>query len=533
MNKLLLTGMLSMFLILSITAQELLTPAEQKIKRLEECGDDAIIRAGENYYTPLSISWTSTLDAPSPFGRVVGGQIGNYVYVFASQGNTSLAIAYNLSDNTWSNSTPCIDLGYNSGFCVANGELYKIAGTSADTTLEKFTPDGTGTGTWSILQGGPSDIMNAQNAIVWDGGNYIYAHSSNYSTTSPASYLSRYSISGNSWINLTPTTLIKRYPGLQYHNGYIYLIGGLVPTGGDQTACAKYDISNDTWSSIAPLPEGLNFCKWTTTTVNDYIVVVSSGGGYSTYPSNPKIFYYNTNDNTWTYDSDVPAERGLALAFFMNPQGKLFYGGGNSGGSTNYQVNCWTGDGGFIPVELISFSADVSGNDVLLSWMTATETNNSHFEIQRSIDGTVFERIGNVAGNGTTTETHHYTFKDNNLTAGKYYYRLKQFDLNGTFEFSNVIEANIISPDKFELLQNYPNPFNPSTTINFSILKNEFVNLKVFDVMGNEVAELVNEEKSAGLHSIEFDASGFASGTYFYKLQAGGRTEVKKMLLLK
>ncbi len=184
MNKLLLTGILSTFFVLSITAQELLTPEEKKIKKLEEFGDDTIIRTNENYFAPLAINWSSVLDAPNPFGRVVGGQIGNYAYVFASQGNTSLAIAYNISDNTWSTSTPCIDLGYNSGFCVADGELYKIAGTSADTTLEKFTPDGTGTGTWSILAGGPSDIMNAQNAIVWDGGDYIYAHSSNYSTTS-------------------------------------------------------------------------------------------------------------------------------------------------------------------------------------------------------------------------------------------------------------------------------------------------------------------------------------------------------------
>ena len=533
MNKLLLAGILSAFLISSITAQESLSPQEQKIKSLEEYGDDTIIRSDGNYFAPLSINWNSILDAPNPFGRVVGGQIGNFVYVFASQGNTSLAIAYNISDNTWSTSAPCIDLGYNSGFCVANGELYKIAGTSADTTLEKFTPDGTGTGTWSILAGGPSDIMNAQNAIVWDGGDYIYAHSSNYSATAPASYLSRYSISGNFWSNLTPTTLIKRYPGLQFHNGFIYLIGGLVPTGGDQTACAKYNISTDTWSSIASLPEGLNFCKWTTTTVNDYIVVVSSGGGYTTYPSNPKIFYYNTNDDTWTYDSDVPAERGLALAFFMNPQGKLFYGGGNSGGSTNYQVNCWTGDGGFIPVELASFSAIVSGSDVLLSWITATETNNSHFEVQRSVDGTGFERIGTVTGYGTTTEIHHYAFDDNNITSGKYYYRLKQVDFSGSIEFSDVIEANVLSPKKSELSQNYPNPFNPSTTINFTLPEKENVNLKIYDVMGNEVVLLLNEEKESGHHSIDFDATGLASGTYFYKLQAGTKTEVRKMILLK
>jgi hypothetical protein len=533
MKFFLLSIILTYLCFFSIQAQEVLSPEEQQIRNLEEFGDNKSFITNEYYYTPLSLNWNSTLDAPNPFGRVVGGQIDNYVYVFASQGNTSLAIAYNISANVWLASTPCIDLGYNSGFCVANGELYKISGTAADTTLEKFTPDGTGTGTWSILAGGPTDIMNAQNAIAWDGGDYIYAHSSNYSTTAPASYLARYSISGNTWVNLTPTTLIKRYPGLQIHNGYLYLIGGLVPTGGDETACAKYNISTNSWSSIASLPEGLNFCKWTTTTVNEYIVVVGSGGGYTTYPSNPKIFYYNTTNDTWTYDSDVPAERGLALACFLNPQGKLFYGGGNSGGSTNYQVNCWTGDGGFIPVELASFSATVSGSEVLLSWITATETNNALFEIQRSVDGKSFARIGTVTGNGTSTETNYYSFEDKNLSTGKYFYRLKQVDFSGTFEFSNVIEANIFTPDKFELSQNYPNPFNPSTTINFKIPEKEYVTLKVYDIMGNEVALLLSKELESGNHSIDFEATRLASGTYCYKLQAGNKIETRKMLLIK
>ena len=533
MKTSLLTIIISVIIIICVTAQSELNEKELYLKNIEENGFDSGIIQNQQDFFPMSLNWNSVMDAPAPFGRVVGGQIGNYVYVFASQGNTSLAIAYNIYTNSWSASTPCIDLGYNSGYCVANGELYKISGTAADTTFEKFTPDGTGTGTWTILTGGPTDIMNAQNAIAWDGGDYIYAHSSNYSTTSPASYLARYSISGNTWTSLTPTTLIKRYPGLEFHNGFLYLIGGLVPTGGDETACARYNVSTDTWNSITSLPEGLNFCKWTTTTGNEYIIVVGSGGGYTTYPSNPKVFYYNSANNSWTYDGDVPAERGLAFACFMNSQEKIFYGGGNSGGLTNYQVNCWTGGGSFIPVELVSFVASVSGNNISLGWITATEANNSHFEIQRSLDKIAFDRIGTVTGNGTTTETRHYTFEDRNLIAGKYYYRLKQVDYNGTFEFSNVIETDVVTVNSFELSQNYPNPFNPSTTINFSISKDEFVSLKVFDVMGKEVTTILNEQKSAGTHSIEFNASELASGTYFYKLQAGNKTSVRKMLILK
>jgi hypothetical protein len=445
-----------------------------------------------------------------------------------------MAAAFNLSSSTWSASTPTSNPAYNSAFCVANGELYKLSGSGAVSIFEKFTPNGTGTGTWTSLTAGPTDVMNAQNSVAWDGGDYIYAHSSNYSTTAPASYLSRYSISGNSWVNLTPTSYIKRYPGLTFNGGILYLIGGLIPSGDDPTICLKYDPTTDTWSNIAPMPEAVNFCKWTTTSVGDYVVLVGSGGGYSSYPANAKVFYYNTMTDTWTYDGDLPALRGLALGFFVSSYSEIFFGGGNEGGSSsNYQATCWTGDGSFIPVELSSFSATVSGNNIMLSWITATEVNNSHFEIQRSTDGVGFENRGVIEGNGTSTEINYYSFEDRNLSAGKYYYRLKQVDYNGTFEFSDVIETEVITVNDFELSQNYPNPFNPSTIISFNIPKDELVSLKVFDVMGNEVANVLNEQKSAGYYSIEFNASELASGTYFYKLQAGDKTEVRKMLLLK
>jgi len=87
--------------------------------------------------------------------------------------------------------------------------------------------------------------------------------------------------------------------------------------------------------------------------------------------------------------------------------------------------------------------------------------------------------------------------------------------------------------DKFELQQNYPNPFNPTTSISFSIPSSAFTSLKVYDIIGNEVATLVNEEKTAGNYEVRFNASSLTSGTYFYKLSAGSFTEVKKMILLK
>ncbi len=190
-----------------------------------------------------------------------------------------------------------------------------------------------------------------------------------------------------------------------------------------------------------------------------------------------------------------------------------------------------------VPVELLSFSSSAVDDDVTLNWITATETNNSGFQIERrktqderSGD---WESIGFVNGNGTTTETKSYSYKDEILSAGKYQYRLKQIDFDGTFEYSNIVEAEILPPAKFSLEQNYPNPFNPTTIIKWQTPKEAFQTLKVFDVLGNEVAILVNEVKPAGLHQVEFNASALASGLYFYQLKYEGLTLTKKMLTIK
>jgi hypothetical protein len=210
-----------------------------------------------------------------------------------------------------------------------------------------------------------------------------------------------------------------------------------------------------------------------------------------------------------------------------------------------------------VPVELISFSANVSNNSVELSWVTVTELNNSGFEIQRkqvlsqqsSVSNEEWNIIGFVSGRGTTTELHPYSFVDKNLSTGRYVYRLKQIDFDGTFSYSNEVEVDMSLPQIFSLEQNYPNPFNPSTTIKYTIpnvtlsgnaIEESRVILKIYDLLGNEIATLVNEEQPAGNYEVSFDATnlpagrqGLSSGTYFYKLQAGGFVEAKKMIVLK
>ena len=187
---------------------------------------------------------------------------------------------------------------------------------------------------------------------------------------------------------------------------------------------------------------------------------------------------------------------------------------------------------GVVPVELSSFSANVNGTDVNLTWSTATETNNNGFEVQRK-SGSEFVTIGFVRGKGTTTEIQNYSFTDSKLSIGSYSYRLKQVDFDGSFEYSSVVNVDLTAPTVFALEQNYPNPFNPSTLISYSIPQNSFVTLKVYDIIGNEVATLVNQTQSAGKYDVRFDASNLSNGVYMYSIKTDNFSSTKKMILMK
>jgi hypothetical protein len=185
-----------------------------------------------------------------------------------------------------------------------------------------------------------------------------------------------------------------------------------------------------------------------------------------------------------------------------------------------------------LPVELVSFSASVNNNNVLLKWQTATETNNKGFEIQRK-ENSDYVTLAFIEGNGNSSVIRNYSYIDKSAQSAKYFYRLKQIDYNGAYTYSDNIEVNNAVPVKFDLLQNYPNPFNPSTTINYYIASASLVQLKIYDINGREVAVVVNEVKQPGAYSLKFNASSLASGVYLYRLTAGTNTLTKQMVLIK
>lgn len=213
--------------------------------------------------------------------------------------------------------------------------------------------------------------------------------------------------------------------------------------------------------------------------------------------------------------------------------GVAFRQGGNSYSVQVDGLRISTAWSDVVPVELTSFAANVSNNNVTLNWSTATELNNSGFAVERKQGAGNWSKIAFVDGHGTSTSPNKYSFTDEDLSAGNYSYRLKQVDFDGSYEYSNVVEANIGLPSKFELSQNYPNPFNPNTVIAFSLPQTGHVALRIYNVLGQEVSTLINGIVEAGAHNVEFNASNLSSGIYYYRLETNGLTSMKKMMLLK
>ncbi len=271
------------------------------------------------------------------------------------------------------------------------------------------------------------------------------------------------------------------------------------------------------WAPIQPLPPSqpsFYFLSYVPGTSGTYVVTSNNNIGLPE-PTTPGSAYTKDNGQTWTKIDNKP----------HGPASFSDDGWGWSGGigDTIYSINNTV-----LPVELTSFSANTIGNEIELNWQTATEKNNEGFEIYRN-----GKKITFVNGKGTTTEKQNYSFKDKGLSAGIYSYRLNQIDFDGTQNIIAETSVNLVLPEQFSLKQNYPNPFNPTTTIKYQTAATGIVSLKVYDILGREVATLVNETKAPGNYEENFNAANLPSGIYIYKLQAGSLTESKKMILLK
>ena len=301
-------------------------------------------------------------------------------------------------------------------------------------------------------------------------------------------------------------------------------LNGLACTFVGGKKIAKTSDGGTTWTPVLPLPSGLSglspfFVEYAKGTSGAYVITSHSNTG-GPIPAVPGSAYTLDDGTTWTYIDNLP-------------YGPASFSSWNIGWSAGLNTSIYKWDSNVLPVELTSFTAQAQDQTIILNWVTATELNNNGFEIQRKVLESDFATVGFVKGEGTTTNQIEYSYVDKNLADGKYFYRLKQVDFNGDYDYSNTIEVDVRSLENFTLEQNYPNPFNPTTTIGYVLQEKSNAKLSLINILGEEVAIIVNEEQDKGYHKVEFDGKNLSSGVYYYQLNAKGIVQTKKLILMK
>ena len=417
------------------------------------------------------------------------------------------------------------------------GNIYVTGRSDFNYVTIKYDP--AGVQQWLQSYNGTGNSSDESRSMVIDGSNNIYVTGLSFGNGTDYDYATmKYNSSGvQQWL--------QRYNGTSNGYDYAYSIavdgsGNIFVTGNsaDDYATIKYNSSGvqqwveifngtgnagDAASSLAVDASG-----------NVYVTGYSYTGAGTTYDY-ATIKYNSSGTTEWVQIYNGPGNfYDMPHAITVDGSENIYVTGqsGGSGSGLDFATVKYSQQP--IPVELTSFTANVTNEgNVVLNWSTATETNNHMFEVERKSEAGEFYIVGNVEGSGTTTEPKEYSFIDQSVGPGIYYYRLKQIDFNGDYKYSDEVFVEVKATLTFSLEQNYPNPFNPSTKIKFDVPAESFITLKVYDLLGNEIAILVNEEKNAGSYEVEFNVAELTSGVYFYQLQAGSFVETKKMILLR
>ena len=465
-----------------------------------------------------SVAWISgtagtvlrTTDGGATWTSVGGGAIGaNDIYnIFAVDDQTALCTTSPSASLIWR--TTDGGTTWTQVLSVTGGFMDAIWMFDANNGFAYGDPVGGNWALYNTTDGGATWIPApalAQNGSEAGWNNAMYVSGSNiyFGTNNTTIYYS--SDSGNSWTPLTTNGQVNSY-SVWFNSANMGLMGG-----------TDLDATTDggtTWSPITVPGSGTSL-GGITGAGNQWWVARQSFPGI--------IYYSSDNGATWSTDYTAPTT-GAFYHIAKARNGNWALAVRSDGGISSNMI--------VVPVELTSFTAEAGNNSqVVLNWQTATETNNKMFEVQRKDADNVYATIGFVNGSGTTTQPHSYSYIDKNVSEGTYYYRLKQVDFDGHTSYSNEVEVKVVAPAVFGLAQNYPNPFNPTTNITYNVPKSGKVKLAVYNLLGQEVAVLVNGLVSEGSHTVEFNAASLPSGTYFYRLQNGNSVSIKKMVLLK
>jgi hypothetical protein len=414
------------------------------------------------------------------------------------------------------------------GTVIMNGSGAQVLETYANpTTFNNLTISNgayvglSSTGSGNVTVNGVLDLSGGQlilstwNLIIGSAGSITGASSSYYVFTEGSAVLTRNGV-GTTPVDFPVGTGTSYNPVTISNSGTSQAFSVFVKSSFDYTP-NNSNVVNDQWTIAPGATDAIATItlQWNT---------ADETGTYSGFShSNPSDVYIGRWDGSqWVQTSATLGGDGPYTA--------------TASGFTSFSAFA-VGNNGALPIQMASFAANVvRDNQVEVAWKTASETNNYGFEIYRKRgDASEWAKIAFVQGHGTTLAPQSYTYVDAGLSFGRYYYRIKQVDLDGKSETFPEMSVTVgVAPDKIVLAQNYPNPFNPSTVIDFVVPTSGFATMKVYNVLGQEVASLFEGNADAGrIYTARFTASNLPSGLYFYTLRSAGKVETKRMILMK
>jgi hypothetical protein len=524
----------------------------------EMCADAITVNSGGSYQTEgpsgtCETDWTQKFPLTGPSARRYHAMAyigGDQVLLFGGYDDSARddeTWIYDLSANTWTNMSPSSPPSARQSHAIAYiGGDQVLLFTGDDTSMDDETwVYDLSDNAWVEKSPSTKPSRRWEYAMAFIGGDQVLLFGGNDNSPDDETWV--YDLSANTWINKDPS---GNKPSARVDHAIAYLGGDQVLLFGGEDGSGQddetwfYDLSDNTWTQKSPASKPPAREKFDMAYIGDDQVLLFGG---RKPPNANDTWIYDLSANTWNQDANTiqPSTRDrYALSeTSMDGSSYIVLFGGDDGG---YLDDTWTfGGGNFpLPVELNSFTANVKNKCVFLEWETETEVDNYGFDVERKTQDARGEmqnwkKIGFVEGYGNSNSPKQYSFTDKNPIGGsKFQYRLKQIDTDGKFEYSDVVEVELI-PNEFVLYQNYPNPFNPATTIKYALPIESIVKIVLYNSLGERITELVNELQSVGYQEAVWNASNVASGVYIYTLEAvptnGAETftSIKKMILLK
>lgn len=409
--------------------------------------------------------------------------------------------------------------------------------------------------TWTTLAVSPHAVSRSCCAAI-KSGDTVFVFQFGGGASAQLTNVARYNSKTNTWTNNYSTMPAPISAGSAVAlpgDSVIYVIGGNSGTSA-YGICLKYNVIANTWTTMAVMPTSP--CTDQLTVVYRDSLIFCVGGGDGLF--NSSVVYnavriYNSKTNTWTMTTSLPTNLSMSGGGIWGDTIYVFCGVTGSG---VYTANCYKGVINPTNLSQITWTT-------LPVYPSGSITRMASFVVVKNNSAGIMCSGGAISG-GTLTNASNFwnfctqswqTLPNNSLARSNFKgtglkdsiaYITAGYTTTGVGTFEKItfslIDGNCLItsinnqstvPDKYELLQNYPNPFNPITKIQYSIPKAEFVKLSVFDILGKEIDVLVNGNRLPGSYIIDFDASSFSSGVYFYKVTAGDYSDIKKMMLIK